>query len=710
MPNAESQTSNPTPHIAALVVSRTSGCVLLTSYFLLPALPAAAQVDTGIEFGTATGLTTRDIRLIVAEIIRIAIGLLGLVALVIVVYGGYLWMTAGGDTEKLTDAKKWLINGAIGLAIILLSFSITQFVISRLTDALYGSGSVQTASGGVPDISLSGALGAGPIESHYPARGATDIPRNARIFITFREPIAPASIADDTNGNGTIGTTGSDATQFDNYRDLARPEAIQIVPVGVNIDPTKLTPSARTSDPEAFASEASKLTPVGVAIAADQRTVVLAPIATEVVSGQLRAKENSTTGFVERAFLGNPRTPTAYLVRLAPVISKASSGGASDSIFVGAFRDGYAWDFTVSTTLDLTPPKIIGVFPPPDAGRDTATGVVGAPDQPQNAVVQVHFDEPVDPTVTTGTVRVADVGAAATDAGLGFRHLGVAHQGKRVTGTFTIGNQYRTVEFTSDRLCGQNSCGGDVFCLPGEATLTAWADAATLEAGGPAGIPFSGVMDAAGNSLDGDSDGHAEGPGDSGVRRFTLGASATANAQASDSVGWSFVTNNTIDLTAPTLDEVVHYARDGSAVRIGRSINENIGLVGPIAISNPVELLFSKLMSANVTGAVRLEEVINGSDGCDAATGQGCLWFSAGMANEPVGASIKTRVTIDHAPFREADPGFDPPLYRARVDAVARDVYQNCFFSTDTPVGPRGPIGGERCIAAGDTDCQTVGQ
>ncbi|MDO8425740.1 MAG: pilin, partial [bacterium] len=95
--------------------------------FLVLALPAAAQVNTGLdEFGRVTVLGGEDIRIIVARIIRAFVGLLGIIAVCIVLYGGFLWMTANGAEEKITKAKKILINGAIGLLIVLSAFSIAQ--------------------------------------------------------------------------------------------------------------------------------------------------------------------------------------------------------------------------------------------------------------------------------------------------------------------------------------------------------------------------------------------------------------------------------------------------------------------------------------------------------------------------------------------------------------------------------------------------------
>lgn len=97
----------------------------------------------GVQYGAATGLSATDPRLIVAYIIRAAMGLLGILTLVIIVYGGFLWMTAGGNEEQTTKAKSWIFSGVIGLIIILASYSIASFVIDQLVAATtQGTGGV----------------------------------------------------------------------------------------------------------------------------------------------------------------------------------------------------------------------------------------------------------------------------------------------------------------------------------------------------------------------------------------------------------------------------------------------------------------------------------------------------------------------------------------------------------------------------------------
>jgi hypothetical protein len=669
---------------------------LVFSVSMVVATPAlAATLNTGLDFGTSTGLSTQDIRVSVAKIIRAFIGILGILALGITLTGGFLWMTSGGDETKITTAKRLLANGAIGLTIILLSFSITQFVISRLNQALGDGGAVTSAGVGFGnEVFLSGALGNGPIASHYPTRGAVDIARNARIFVTFRDEVDPASLAADTNANGTIGTAGEVAGQFDNGADLALPEAIQVAAIGVNVDPTKLTPAAKAQDLAAFQREAAKLVPIGVTTV-DRKTFVFSPIT--VADGRARM---TAARFPERALLGDGRAPAAYVVRLTPAIANLAhrADGSANSVFAGAFREGYSWDFTVSTTIDLTPPKIVRVLPTPDSGRDAADGtVVGVRDQPRNVLVQVNFDEAMDPTVVSGSY-------ASGDAVRNFAHLAVSRDGTatgRLDGTFTIANQYQTVEFTTASPCARNTCGGDVYCLPPNADLTAWIDAARLEAGGPAGIPFSGVMDAAGNSLDGNGSGRAEGP----VSRYDQ---TLVHPVGGDSVQWRFATNDTLDLVAPRIDEVVHYFKSSDAPQRfgGTTTLESVNSVDP---QKPVEVLFTKLMSSDVATGVHLTEKL----GCTVATGSGCLWslgFAEHEDTEDADHEVDaTRVTITHAPFREARVN-PPPEYRVRIDSTVRDLYQNCFFAREEPVGPRGPLGGGRCVSVAgvETCCVSV--
>ena len=109
--------------------------LLAASAFMVPALVSAQTDVFGIGYGEATGLGSQDPRETAANIIRSALGLLGIVAVVIVLWGGMLWMTAGGSDEKVGTAKKILFSGITGLIIILSAFALTQFVINQLIGA-----------------------------------------------------------------------------------------------------------------------------------------------------------------------------------------------------------------------------------------------------------------------------------------------------------------------------------------------------------------------------------------------------------------------------------------------------------------------------------------------------------------------------------------------------------------------------------------------
>lgn len=68
----------------------------------------------------------------VAGIIRAILSFIGVLLVIIVIYAGFLWLTAGGTPEKVQKAKDWLINAVIGAAIVLAAYAITDFVIEQL--------------------------------------------------------------------------------------------------------------------------------------------------------------------------------------------------------------------------------------------------------------------------------------------------------------------------------------------------------------------------------------------------------------------------------------------------------------------------------------------------------------------------------------------------------------------------------------------------
>ena len=73
---------------------------------------------------------------IIGAIINIVLGLLGLVTLILIIYSGFEWMTAGGNTERIDSAKKRMLSAVIGLAIILGAAVLTNFVLDLVLKAI----------------------------------------------------------------------------------------------------------------------------------------------------------------------------------------------------------------------------------------------------------------------------------------------------------------------------------------------------------------------------------------------------------------------------------------------------------------------------------------------------------------------------------------------------------------------------------------------
>ena len=110
---------------------------LTTSFFLsvgfflsnlfLPLLTVAATSITGLHFqfinplgiGDGFGTGTKDLPTLVDNVLKAAVILLGPVVTIMLLYSGFLFVTAQGNVENLTKAKKALMYSLIGAALVL---------------------------------------------------------------------------------------------------------------------------------------------------------------------------------------------------------------------------------------------------------------------------------------------------------------------------------------------------------------------------------------------------------------------------------------------------------------------------------------------------------------------------------------------------------------------------------------------------------------
>lgn len=567
----------------------TVALVVTFALFLL-GNAALAQEEALETVGEFAGLPQTDIRYIVAQLIRAAIGLVGVIFVVLVIYGGFLFMTSGGDGAKVAKAKAVLRNGAIGLVIVLASYSIASFILNALINAgLIAPGGVQAPAG----VEVrSGSLGSGILEDHYPRRNAINIPRNTKIIVTFKEPMSTASFGrDQLEGAGTPEVTDDVWTlETDNI----------------------LIYETAAGDGEALEPEE-----VTVQTTADQAIWVFDPV----------------------ELLGNAVDDTNYTVELMPDIETADGLTA----FSSDYPNGYEWTFEVSTEVDLTAPYITSIAPPDESTRD------------RNIVIQVNFNEAIDPTSATGQYNLSDALPEFTNLLVEDADAGLA-----VEGVWSISNAYKTVEFVTFDSCGDDPCGDTIYCLPGDTHIDVTVSSATVGSEPPqaVGFPYDGVVDLAGNSLDGNEDGIAEGPD-------------------TDNYLWSFITTNDVNDIVPAIYSIL----PGEEA-------ENVDL------DQPVEIVFMGSDDPNWTGVTIQSSTISNRYLGITASPLHELWYVLdkvdlyeGYQETPPyeGAEpTATKAVIDHAMLLESTDLLTQ-FYYPSITSGVKSSYQICMFPAQGP-------------------------
>jgi hypothetical protein len=301
------------------------GCIVLLSaafFILFYTGVAIAQQDDifGTSYADAIGLSKNDPRIIIARIIQVALGFMGIIAVGLILYAGFLYMTSQGDEQKIEKAKNIIKNAVIGIIIIASAFAIVSFILNNYNKQIYvgpdGGGNGKGIENGI------GALGAGIIKSVYPEPGQREVPRGTVIIVTFRERMDASTICQNTSG----GYCSPNSPILENN--------IRIF---------------KTKDGDADATNV-----------------------TDVIAS---STDNETFVFIPTNALGSPVEYLWYSVNLAAGIHKANGNPA-----FGSYQQGFTWQFEVSDKLDLTPPQVLsgGVIPAPDNAADTIGALTGA--------------------------------------------------------------------------------------------------------------------------------------------------------------------------------------------------------------------------------------------------------------------------------------------------------------------------------------------
>ena len=97
-------------------------------------LASALSVQEGAEAARADGMPTELIgdNGVFSRLTNTILLVVGLISVIMLVYGGLRYILSGGDSKKVTDAKNTILYAIIGLIISLLAFAIVNFVLNSV--------------------------------------------------------------------------------------------------------------------------------------------------------------------------------------------------------------------------------------------------------------------------------------------------------------------------------------------------------------------------------------------------------------------------------------------------------------------------------------------------------------------------------------------------------------------------------------------------
>lgn len=99
---------------------------ILSTMLFLPAFTQAQTLTNPLGEGVT------DPRLIIGRVINAALGISGSLALLMFVYGGFLWLASGGNETMISKGKRVLLWATLGIVLIASAFVITTAIFQGL--------------------------------------------------------------------------------------------------------------------------------------------------------------------------------------------------------------------------------------------------------------------------------------------------------------------------------------------------------------------------------------------------------------------------------------------------------------------------------------------------------------------------------------------------------------------------------------------------
>ncbi len=99
------------------------------------ATTASAQVSEGFDAVATSELQGRSIGGsggVVQSAVNVLLWVVGILAVVMIIWSGFRYIWSNGDSSKITNAKNTLIYSIVGLVVAIMAYAIVNFVYNRL--------------------------------------------------------------------------------------------------------------------------------------------------------------------------------------------------------------------------------------------------------------------------------------------------------------------------------------------------------------------------------------------------------------------------------------------------------------------------------------------------------------------------------------------------------------------------------------------------